>query len=90
MNQFQASTEQHELLNNEQESVEITNLAEPISDASEKTDQCEKRRLLLDEIEKLKIYRDEHLNEGERFYGWDSSDLSERSYKHTVQDVLAM
>ena len=28
--------------------------------------------------------------EGERFYSWDSSDLSERSYKYTVQDVLAM
>ena len=28
--------------------------------------------------------------EGERFYSWDSSDLSERSYKYTFQDVLAI
>ena len=68
MNEFQASTQQRELQSNKQEGLEITNLAEPISDASEKTEQCEKRRHLLDEIEKLKIYRDEHLNEAEQLY----------------------
>ena len=68
MNEFQASTQQRELQSNKQEDLEITNLAEPISDASEKTEQCEKRRHLLDEIEKLKIYRDEHLNEAEQLY----------------------
>jgi len=68
VNEFQASTQQRELQSNKQESLEITNLAEPISDTSEKTEQCEKRRLLLDEIEKLKIYRDEHLSEAEQLY----------------------
>ena len=68
MNEFQASTQQRELQSNKQESLEITNLAEPISDASEKTEQCEKRLHLLDEIEKPKIYRDEHLNEAEQLY----------------------
>ena len=68
MNEFQASTQQRELQSNKQESLEITNLAGPISDASEKTEQCNKRRHLLDEIEKLKIYRDEHLNEAEQLY----------------------
>ena len=68
MNEFQASTQQRELQSNKQESLEITNLAEPISDTSEKTEQCEKRRHLLDEIEKLKIYRDEHLSEAEQLY----------------------
>ena len=68
MNEFQASTQQRELQSNKQESLEITNLAEPISDASEKTEQCEKRRHLLDEIEKLKTYRDNHLTEAEKLY----------------------
>ena len=68
MNEFQAYTQQRELQSNKQESLEITNLAGPISDASEKTEQCKKRRHLLDEIEKLKIYRDEHLNEAEQLY----------------------
>ncbi|MFJ2332525.1 chromosome segregation protein SMC [Pseudomonas helleri] len=68
MNEFQASTQQRELQSNKQESLEITNLAETISDAREKTEQCEKKRLLLDEIEKLKTYRDNHLSEAERLY----------------------
>lgn len=68
MNEFQASTQQRELQSNKQESLEITNLAETISDVSEKTDQCEKKRLLLDEIEKLKTYRDNHLSEAEKLY----------------------
>lgn len=68
MNEFQAFTQQRELQSNKQESLEITNLAETISDASEKTEQCEKKRLLLDEIEKLKTYRDNHLNEAEKLY----------------------
>ena len=68
MNEFQAFTQQRELQSNKQESLEITNLAETISDASEKTEQCEKKRLLLDEIEKLKTYRDNHLSEAEKLY----------------------
>ena len=68
MNEFQASTQQRELQSNKQEGLEITNLAEPISDTSEKTEQCEKRRHLLDEIEKLKTYRDNHLSEAEKLY----------------------
>ena len=68
MNEFQASTQQRELQSNKQESLENTNLAEPISNASEKTEQYEKRRHLLDEIEKLKTYRDNHLSEAEKLY----------------------
>ena len=40
-----------------------------------------------DQINLLKLKIPE---EGERFYTWDSGDLSERSYKYTIQDVLAM
>lgn len=68
MNELQASTQQRELQSNKHESLENTNLAEPISDAIEKTEQCEKKRHLLDEIEKLKTYRDNHLSEAEKLY----------------------
>ena len=68
MNKFQASTEQHELLSNKPESLYVTGLAEAISDDGEKTGQCEKRYLLLNEIEKLTIYSDEHLSEAEQLY----------------------
>lgn len=63
MNEFQASTEQRELPNNKLEGLEVTDIAKPISDDCETTGLCEKRQLLLDEIEKLKIYRDNHLSE---------------------------
>ena len=68
VNELQTSSQQRELQSNNQESLENTNFAEPISEASENTEQCEKRRHLLDEIEKLKIYRDEHLNEAAQLY----------------------
>lgn len=68
MNEIQASTEQHELLTNELESHEITGLAEPYSHGSEMIIHCEKKQLLLDEIEKLKISRDKYLSEAEQLY----------------------
>ena len=68
MNECQASTEQRELPNNKLESLEVTDIAKPISDDCETTGLCEKRQLLLDEIEKLKTYRDNHLSEAEKLY----------------------
>ena len=68
MNECQASTEQRELPNNKLESLEVRDIAKPISDECETTGLCEKRQLLLDEIEKLKTYRDNHLSEAEKLY----------------------
>ena len=68
MNELQASTEQRELPNNKQEGLEVTDIAKSISDDCETTGLCEKRQLLLGEIEKLKTYRDNHLSEAEKLY----------------------
>ena len=68
MNELQASTEQRELPNNKQEGLEVTDIAKSISDDCETTGLCEKRQLLLDEIEKLKTYRDNYLSEAEKLY----------------------
>jgi hypothetical protein len=68
MNEFQASTEQRELLTNELESHEVTGLAQPVSDSSEVPGHCDKKQLLLDEIEKLKVERDNYLSEAEQMY----------------------
>ncbi|WNZ79321.1 chromosome segregation protein SMC [Pseudomonas sp. P105] len=68
MTVFQANTEQCELLTDERESREVTDLAQPISDGTEATGHCEKKQLLLDEIEKLKISRDKYLSEAEQLY----------------------
>ncbi|WP_317851050.1 chromosome segregation protein SMC [Pseudomonas sp. A-RE-19] len=67
MNEFQASTDQRELLANELES-KATVFEQPISGASEATGYGEKKQLLLDEIEKLKVRRDKLLSEAERLY----------------------
>ncbi|WPN62670.1 chromosome segregation protein SMC [Pseudomonas sp. P9_35] len=68
MTDFQANTEQCELLTDERESREVTDLARPISDGTEATGHCKKKQLLLDEIEKLKISRDKYLSEAEQLY----------------------
>lgn len=68
MNEFQASTEQRELLTNELESREATNLAQHVSDNSEETAHCDKKQLLLDEIEELRIEREKYLSEVEQMY----------------------
>lgn len=68
MNEFQASTEQRELLTNELESSEATDFAQPISGTSEATGYGEKKQLLLDEIEKLEVRRDKFLSEAEQLY----------------------
>lgn len=68
MNEFQASTEQQELLNNELESRETTGLAQHVSDSGEATGHCDKKKLLLGEIEKLKVERDKYLSEVEQMY----------------------
>jgi len=68
MNVFQANTEQRELLTNELKSSGATDVAQPISGASEATGYCEKKQRLLDEIERLKVSRDELLSDAEQLY----------------------
>jgi uncharacterized coiled-coil DUF342 family protein len=68
MNEFQASTEQRELLTNDLENPVGTGLAQPFSNVGEATGHCDKKQLLLDEIEKLKVRRDKFLSEAEQLY----------------------
>lgn len=68
MNEFQASTEQRELMINELESREVAGLSETVSDDSETIRHCEKKQLLLNEIEKLKVERDNYLSEAEQLH----------------------
>lgn len=68
MNEFQASTEQHELLTDDRQNSEVKDFAQPISNSSEATGKSKKEQLLLDEIEKLKLSRDKYLSEAEGFY----------------------
>lgn len=68
MNEFQASTEQRELLTNELGSRKATELAQHFSDNSEATGYCDKKQLLLGEIEKLKVEREKYLSEVEQMY----------------------
>lgn len=68
MNEFQASTEQRELLTNERGSREATELAQHVSDNSEATGHCDKKQLLRGEIEKLKVEREKYLSEVEQMY----------------------
>ena len=68
MNEFQASTEQRELLTNDLENPVGTGLAQPFSNVGEATGDCDKKQLLLDEIEKLKVRRDKFLSEAEQLY----------------------
>jgi hypothetical protein len=64
MNEFQASTEQNELL----DSRETAGLAQPILDSIHASGHCEKKQRLVDEIEQLTIRRDKYLNEAEEHY----------------------
>lgn len=68
MNEFQASAEQRGLPNNKQQGIEVTDIAKSISDDCATTSLCDKREILLEEIEKLKAYRDNHLSEAEKLY----------------------
>lgn len=68
MNEFQASTEQRELLTDELESRKATELAQHFSDNSEATGCCVKKQLLLGEIEKLKVEREKYLSEVEQMF----------------------
>nr|WP_308416446.1 chromosome segregation protein SMC [Pseudomonas chlororaphis] len=68
MNEFQASTEQHELLVSELDSRETTGLAQPISESITASDLCEKKQRLIDEIDQLTVRRDKYLSEAEEHY----------------------
>jgi len=63
MNEFHASTEQHELLGRE-----TTGLARPVSDNAAATGHCDKKQRLIDEINQLTAQRDEYLREAEEHY----------------------
>lgn len=67
MNEFQASTEQHELLASDPDS-HGTGLSLPVATTGEEISICEKKRVLLDEIEDLKIRRDSLLREAAEHY----------------------
>nr|WP_252191715.1 chromosome segregation protein SMC [Pseudomonas sp. MG-9] len=64
MNEFQASTEQHEL----PAGRETTGLAQPVSDRTAATDNCGKKQRLIDEINQLTAQRDKHLNDAEQHH----------------------
>lgn len=64
MNEFQASTEQHELLAGR----ETTGLAQPVSDSTAATGHCDKKQRLIDEINQLTAQRDKHLSDAEQHY----------------------
>lgn len=68
MNEFQASTEQRELLTNELGRREATEFTQHFSDSNEATGYCDKKQLLLGEIEKLKVEREKYLSEVEQMY----------------------
>lgn len=67
MNEFQASTEQRELLINELGGLEAAERVQHVSDDSEATEHCKKKQLLV-EIEKLKVDRAKYLSEIEQMY----------------------
>ncbi len=64
MNEFQTSTEQHELL----AIRETTGLAQPVSDSTVATGHCDKKQRLIDEINQLTAQRDKHLSDAEQHY----------------------
>lgn len=64
MNEFQASTEQHELLAGR----ETAGLAQPVSDSTAATGHCEKKQRLIDEMNQLTAQRDKHLSNAEQYY----------------------
>ena len=58
MNEFLASTEQHELLAGR----ETAGLAQPVSDSTAATGHCDKKQRLIDEINQLTAQRDKYLS----------------------------
>lgn len=64
MNEFQTSTEQHELLAGR----ENNGLAQPVSDSTAATGHCDKKQRLIDEINQLTAQRDKHLREAEQHH----------------------
>lgn len=68
MKEFQASTEQHELLVSELGCSETTLLALPNSDSTHATANCEKKQRLIDEIDQLTTRRDKYLRTAEEQY----------------------
>jgi len=64
MNEFQASTEQHEMLAGR----ETAGLAQPVSDSTAATGHCDKKQRLIDEINQLTAQRDKHLNDAEQHH----------------------
>ncbi len=68
MKEFQASTEQHELLVSELGCSETTLLALPNSYSTHATANCEKKQRLIDEIDQLTTRRDKYLRTAEEQY----------------------
>ena len=64
MNEFQASTEQHELLAGR----ETAGLAQPVSDSTAAIGHCDKKQRLIAEINQLTAQRDKHLSDAEQHY----------------------
>ncbi len=68
MNEFQASTEQHELLASEPGCSETILLSPPNSDSTHAAANCEKKQRLIDEIDQLTTRRDKYLSAAEEQY----------------------
>lgn len=68
MNEFHASTDQHELLASEMDSRGSTGLAQPISNHTTATDHGDKKQRLVDEINQLTAQRDQHLSDAEQHH----------------------
>ncbi|MFJ4589636.1 chromosome segregation protein SMC [Pseudomonas moraviensis] len=68
MNEFQASTEQHELLGCELGRSDTTLLVLPNSDSTHATANCGRKQRLIDEIRQLTIRRDKYLRAAEEQY----------------------
>lgn len=68
MNEFQASTEQHELLASELGCSEAILLSLPNSDSTLAAANCEKKQRLIDEIDQLTTRRDKYLRAAEEHY----------------------
>lgn len=68
MKEFQASTEQHELLASELGCSEAILLSLPNSDRTHAAANCEKKQRLIDEIDQLTTRRDKYLRAAEEQY----------------------
>ena len=68
MNEFQASTEQHDLLASELGCSETILVSLPNSDSTHAAANCEKKQRLIDEIDQLTTRRDKYLSAAEEQY----------------------